>query len=157
YQARGSFSNTYVTGLADAESGRESVQKDIADLKAMSKQMADGREAYRAKIVEIMHLEVEGAARAKSGNYDEAIGLLKRATALEEELSPPSGPPEIIKPSHELFGEILLAAGKPKEAAQQFATALLRQPNRARSLLGAARAAAKSGDTVAAAQAYASF
>jgi tetratricopeptide (TPR) repeat protein len=157
YQARGSFSNTYVTGLADAESGKESVQKEIAELKAMSKQMADGGDAYRGKIVEIMALEVEAAALAKSTKYDDAIGLLKRATALEEDLSPPSGPPEIIKPSHELFGEILLAAGKPKEAAQQFATALLRQPNRARSLLGAARAAAKSGDTVAAAQAYSNF
>jgi len=157
YQARGSFSNIYVTGLADAESGKESVQKEIADLKAMSKQMTDGSDPYRGKIVEIMALEVEAAALTKSTRYDDAIGLLKLATALEEDLSPPSGPPEIIKPSHELFGEVLLAAGKPKEAARQFATALLRQPNRARSLLGAARAAAKSGDTAAAAQAYANF
>ena len=39
----------------------------------------------------------------------------------------------LIKPTHELFGEILLRAGKPQEAAAQFRTALLRQPNRARS------------------------
>ena len=69
---------------------------------------------------------------------------------LEESLSPPSGPPDLIKPSHELFGEILLRAGKPAEAAQQFAKSLERQPNRARSLLGAARAAEQAGDKVAA-------
>jgi hypothetical protein len=40
-----------------------------------------------------------------------------------------------------LFGEILLRAAKPAEAAEQFKVALQRQPNRARSLLGAARAA----------------
>jgi predicted Zn-dependent protease len=59
-----------------------------------------------------------------------------------------------VKPSHELFGEILLSANRPKEAAQQFEIALRRQPNRARSLLGAARAAAKMGDTKAGLEAY---
>ena len=48
-----------------------------------------------------------------------------------------------------------MAASKPKEAVAQFAVALQRQPNRARSLLGAARAAAKSGDPAAAMAAYA--
>ena len=43
---------------------------------------------------------------------------MKRATALEEETSPPSGPPTLVKPSHELFGEILLRADRPKEAAE---------------------------------------
>jgi len=60
----------------------------------------------------------------------------------------------LIKPSHELFGEVLLRAGKPTEAAIQFRTALLRQPNRARSLLGAARAAAQSGDKQSATTGY---
>jgi Tfp pilus assembly protein PilF len=72
-------------------------------------------------------------------------------------MSPPSGPPILIKPTHELFGEILLRAGKPAEAAAQFKTALVRQPNRARSLLGAARAAAKTSDLAAATAAYAKF
>src|SRR5262249_2601813 len=90
-------SNTYVTGLADAESGKEKVDTEIADLKAMAKQMLD---PYRAKIVEIMSMEVEAVANARRGKFDDAIALMKRATALEEDLSPPSGPPEIIKPSH---------------------------------------------------------
>ena len=61
-------------------------------------------------------------------------------------MSPPSGPPSLIKPSHELYGEILLRAGRAKEAAEQFDLSLLRQPNRARSMLGRARAAAAAGD-----------
>jgi predicted Zn-dependent protease len=72
-------------------------------------------------------------------------------------MSPPSGPPDLIKPSHELYGEVLLRAGRPAEAARQFAAALARQPNRARSLLGAARAAARSGDRAASTEAYAAF
>ena len=87
-------------------------------------------------------------------DHDKAIELMKKATALEEQMSAPYGPPTLIKPTHELFGEILLRAGKPAEAAEQFKTALLRQPNRARSLLGAARAAAQSGNHAAATTAY---
>jgi Tfp pilus assembly protein PilF len=73
---------------------------------------------------------------------------------MEEETGPPSGPPALIKPTHELFGEILLRADKPAEASAQFRTALLRQPNRARSLLGVARAAAQSGDQITATTTY---
>ena len=87
-------------------------------------------------------------------DHARAIDLMKKATALEEEMSPPSGPPHLIKPTHELFGEILLRAGKPAEAAEQFKIALLRQPNRARSLLGAARAAAQTGNQSGALTAY---
>ena len=70
---------------------------------------------------------------------------MKKATALEEATNAPYGPPSLIKPSHELFGEILLRAGKPAEASEQFKVALLRQPNRARSLQGLARATDKHG------------
>jgi predicted Zn-dependent protease len=82
---------------------------------------------------------------------------MKKATRLEEEMRPPSGPPSLIKPTHELFGEILLRAAKPAEAAEQFKVALQRQPNRARSLLGAARAAAQTGNQSAALTAYATL
>jgi Tfp pilus assembly protein PilF len=79
---------------------------------------------------------------------------MKQAIKFEEEMGAPSGPPTLIKPAHELFGEILLRAGKPEAAAEQFKVSLLRQPNRARSLLGAARAAARAGNQSAAASAY---
>jgi predicted Zn-dependent protease len=90
-------------------------------------------------------------------DHAKAIELMKKATALEEAMRPPSGPPSLIKPTHELFGEILLRAGKPAEAAEMFKVALLRQPNRARSLLGAARAAAQTGNQSEALTAYAAL
>jgi tetratricopeptide (TPR) repeat protein len=102
----------------------------------------------------IRELEVSALNASLKNDHTKAIDLMKQATALEEQQSPPSGPPSLIKPTHELFGEILLRAGKPKEAADQFKIALLRQPNRARSLLGAARAATQSGDQTTAAAMY---
>src|SRR5687767_10960647 len=99
-------------------------------------------------------LEVEALAASMKKDHTAAIDLMKKATALEEERGAPYGPPSLIKPSHELFGEILLRAGQPKEAVEKFQVSLLRQPNRARSLLGLARAYAQSGDRAAAVAAY---
>jgi tetratricopeptide (TPR) repeat protein len=99
-------------------------------------------------------LEVEALNASLKKDHAAAIDLMKKATALEEQMGAPYGPPTLVKPSHEMFGEILLRAGQPKEAAEKFQIALLRQPNRARSLLGLARASAQSGDRAAAIAAY---
>jgi tetratricopeptide (TPR) repeat protein len=106
-------------------------------------------------IREVNKLEVEALAASIKGNHAAAIELMKKATAREEETGAPYGPPGLIKPSHELFGETLLRAGQPKEAVEKFQVALLRQPNRARSLLGLARAYAQSGDAANAKATYA--
>jgi len=103
----------------------------------------------------IGELEVAAVLASVKKDHDKAIELMKKAIVIEEQMGPTSGPPGLVKPAHELFGEILLRAGKPEAAADQFKTALLRQPNRARSLLGAARAAAASGDQRGAISAYA--
>ena len=98
---------------------------------------------------------VIGELQVRPRSDGTSIGFGREAVRREEKMGPPSGPPSLVKPSHELLGEILLRAGKPNEAAEQFKIALLRQPNRARSLLGIARAAAKMGDQRGAMSAYA--
>ncbi|HEY3132654.1 MAG TPA: hypothetical protein VGL91_24605 [Acidobacteriota bacterium] len=150
----------FIRGLAEARESPAEAEKSIAALRAVGKQRRDSADSTGtriAKMLEIRISEIAAVAAAAKAHYSEAIEAMKRATALEEELSPPSGPPGLIKPSHELLGEILLRAGRPKEAAQQFAVSLRRQPNRARSLLGAARSAAQSGDRAAASAAYSNF
>jgi len=83
-------------------------------------------------------------AEAK-GNKDQAIALLKEGVQIEESMRPPNGAADPVKPSHELLGEVLLRAGKAEEAAAMFDASLLRMPNRARSLMGAAQAYAAAG------------
>ncbi|MEK6334725.1 MAG: tetratricopeptide repeat protein [Acidobacteriota bacterium] len=134
----------YVRGLSAAFKGAtEGSAPDQQDAKTAGTHQAIG------------DLEIAAVAASMKKNHDQAIELMKRAVALEEQLGPPSGPPNLIKPAYELYGEILLRAGKPEAAAEQFRITLLRQPNRARSLLGAARAAAQSGDQRGAAASYA--
>jgi hypothetical protein len=155
--SRSHIVTVFIRGLAAAEARAAEADNHAAELRSIRQQLAGAGDAYRAKQVEIMETEVAALARSSKGHHQEAIELMKRATALEEEMSPPSGPPDLIKPSHELFGELLLRAGRAKEAAEQFKISLLRQPNRARSLLGAARAAAQSGDKAGATTAYSTF
>jgi tetratricopeptide (TPR) repeat protein len=131
----------FIRGLASAAGGSAEVESSLAALKAIFHGPVSETET-----LDIRELEIIALAASMKQDHAKAIELMKKATLLEEALGSPSGPPNLIKPAHELFGEILLRAGKPTEAAAQFRIALLRQPNRARSLLGAARAAAQSGD-----------
>jgi hypothetical protein len=71
---------------------------------------------------------------------------LHEAVTIEESMRPPNGAADPIKPSDELLGEVLLRAGKPADAAKAFDACLLRMPNRARSLHGAALAYAGAGE-----------
>lgn len=163
YAARAAFARTMeltTRALALAARGRTAdAEKLLAEARPIRQQFAErgGPLTYRARMIEIRELAAAALAKSFEGKHDEAVALAARAVALEEEMSPPSGPPDLVKPSHELYGEVLLRAGRPAEAARQFASALARQPNRARSLLGAARAHARAGDRAASTEAYAAF
>jgi tetratricopeptide (TPR) repeat protein len=106
---------------------------------------------------QIWNFQLAALKHFMNGDLSQVTELLDQATVLEESLPPPSGPPDLIKPTHELYGEVLLFIDRPKEAQQQFERALFRHPNRARSLLGLARAAAQFGHIQATRQAYANF
>ena len=124
----------FVRGLAAAVNGSD-VSQIITALQAVR--------SSRPANSEIFELEIAALSASMKKEHETAIELMKRATSLEEATNAPYGPPSLIKPSHELFGEILLRAGKFADASKQFKIALLRQPNRARSLSGLARAEAQ--------------
>lgn len=100
----------------------------------------------RTAEAEATALELEGLIRLAEGRTDEALTLLARAAEVENGLAFGSGPTSPVKPSHELYGEVLLALGRAAEAREQFEQALERAPRRARSVLGLLRAARQTGD-----------
>jgi Flp pilus assembly protein TadD len=59
-----------------------------------------------------------------------------------------------MKPAAELYGELLLEAGRSAEAIEAFEQALLRTPKRTPSLAGLGAAAAGAGDAARARRAY---
>ena len=149
--SRNQVLTAYVRGMAAAHMRSEDAEQSAA----MLRKYAEAMEGESAESARIMADEVEATLASTRGEKEKAIGIMQRAVKSEEAMAAPSGPPDLIKPSHEAFGEILLAAGDAKRASEQFARSLGRHPNRARSLLGAARAAAAAGDAAAAADSYA--
>ena len=87
-----------------------------------------------------MEREVAAVTRLARGEKDEAVRLAKEAVDIELTMNAPSGPPDPIKPALELYGDVLLEAGRAKEAAAAYDEELLRTPNRTPSIKGLARA-----------------
>jgi tetratricopeptide (TPR) repeat protein len=109
--------------------------------------MAPAKPVPDDKVSPIMLQQLEAALLWTDGKKDEALALAAKAAAEEDALTFDFGPPVPVKPAHELAGEMLLEAGRPKEARDQFERALTRAPRRALSMQGLAKAARQSGDT----------
>jgi tetratricopeptide (TPR) repeat protein len=144
YSGQGSW--IFIAGLSAAKLGDAAeAERASTALGAMRQRVDSGGQAYAAKPFAIMEKEVGSAAQLARGQKAEAVRLAKEAADIESTLSPPSGPPEPIKPALEFYGEVLLSAGRPAEAAAAFQQQLLRTPKRTPSVEGLARATAKGG------------
>lgn len=102
----------------------------------------------------ISHKEVAAAIHAAEGDGDAATAQMEGALEIVATLRLPNGAASPVKPPYELYGELLLDLHRPEEAGEKFEMSLMRMPKRARSLLGAARAAAETGDDSRARQHY---
>jgi tetratricopeptide (TPR) repeat protein len=107
------------------------------------------------ELLPILEKELRALLRLADSAPDEALVLLREATALEDALPVDFGPPEVVKPSHELLGEVLLGMRRPADAQREFLRALALTPRRSLSLLGLARSARAAGDQETATQASA--
>lgn len=97
--------------------------------------------------IAIMEREVAALIARADGRGNEAIAILEAAARAELALPAPLGMPSPAKPAPELLGEMLLDAGRARDAQQSFEQALGRNANRSLSVLGLARAAMTLGDT----------
>ena len=143
---------TFIAGVSAAKLG------DLATADAAVERLAAARQkagsAYAAREIGILEKVVAAVASLARGRADEAVRLAKEAADIELTTTPPSGPPDPMKPALELYGEILLEANRPADAAAAFGQSLLRTPKRTPSLLGLARASARTGDLERARQLY---
>jgi predicted Zn-dependent protease len=145
----------FIAGVGAAKLGDLTTASAVeAELRSMGEKIAAEGNAYRAKAIAILENEVAAFTRLARNEPDEAIRFAKIAADIELTMSPPSGPPDPIKPALELYGEILLAANRPADAAAAFEQSLLRTPKRTPSLVGLARAAVKTGDDAVARRTY---
>jgi tetratricopeptide (TPR) repeat protein len=107
--------------------------------------------------IDVMHQQLVALLRYAQGRKEEGLALLTKAAEAEDAMPYEFGPPQPVKPSHELLGEMLLDLGRPSEAQKAFAASLGRAPGRALSLVGLMRAATQNRDEAAAADARATL
>jgi len=139
----GSAAYVLAAGLSAAKLGDLATANVAIDkLKAMRTQAESGSNAYRAKPFAIMEKEVAAAVASAQKDQAAAERLLKEATAIEVTLDAPSGPPEPIKPSFELYGDLLSDLGRTQDAAAQYQQSLQRMPNRRAAVQGLGKVSA---------------
>ncbi len=112
------------------------------------------KEEGSKEVLAILRREIEALLALNDGKEHEALLLLREAVKMEAELPYEFGPPNVVKPTAELLGQVLLELGRHKKAAQAFNAQLKRTPLRTISLLGLARASAAAGNAVEAAEVY---
>lgn len=140
----------FALGMASAKLGDVGrAVSVIEELKKVPSADAEVREQ-----TEIMMLELAALVAASAGRQADAFAAMDHANTLQAKMPKPIGRPYPVKGADELYGELLLQAGRPKDAVTWFQRALIRTPNRSRALLGLARAAAKAGLPVESRRAY---
>lgn len=147
-------SDSFVAGYAALKRGERQVAERIAAYLTAAASAPSAAADARPSL-QVLAKELRAAILSDAKRAAEAIALAAEAAAQEEGMPFEFGPPQFAKPTHELLGEILLAAGMAGEAQVAFQKSLARMPGRSRSLVGLARAASAAGDRSTAATAVA--
>jgi len=101
----------------------------------------------------VMELQLRALEATMRDDEAAAGEFLRAAVDQQESSSYDYGPPSIVWPSYELYGDWLLQHDRPVEAIAQYRQALYRGPKRVRALRGLLAAADRAVDSEAAAQA----
>ena len=111
------------------------------------------RNKYWADQIEVQRLAATSMLSHAQGQDEEALAELRQASDLEASMDKHPVTPGSIVPIRELLGDLLLQLNRPAQALIAYQQTLATDPNRLRSVYGAAKAAASSGDS-ATARAY---
>jgi len=90
--------------------------------------------------IDVILQQADALELVAAGKRDEAIAILQKAAAAEETMPLEFGPPVVEKPSLELLGDQLLAAGRAADAARAYKSELARTPGRTATVEGLQRA-----------------
>ena len=104
------------------------------------------KEVYWANQVDIQRQEVSAWLAFADGDSEGALTGMRAAAEQEDQTEKSAVTPGPLAPARELLAELLLELKRPAEALKEFEATLTKEPNRFRSLYGAAEAAKLAGD-----------
>ena len=130
---------------------------EIAALAATEADMTRRGDTEWARVVAIKRQAVTAWSELAAGDTAHALRDAKAAADLEDVTEKQPVTPAELLPARELEADMLLATGRYAEAHAAYETTLTREPRRARSLFGSARAAQLAGDRAGARHRYNEF
>jgi hypothetical protein len=146
----------FARALGAARSGDAgAAEKEVQELARLRDALKAAKSEYWATEVETSRLGAAAWTALASGKQDEALALMRSAADSEDRNEKHIVTPGRLAPARELLGEMLLELKRPAEALREFEASQVREPERFRGYAGAARAAARSGDTAKARTHYA--
>jgi tetratricopeptide (TPR) repeat protein len=151
--------DAYAVGVALLRRGkRAEAERTLSRLEGIAKAtQTDNLYGANPRVPAILAGQLRAQLLWDRGRKADALALLRRVAGEADALPMEYGPPDIVKPTHELLGELLLAEQEPAEAQREFLRALELTRGRSLSLLGLERAAREAGDVAAAERARTSL
>ena len=137
----------FARALGAARSGKPDAAKaDIEKLAELRDKLREAKDAYWAEQVDIQWQVATGWLLYAQGKHDEALKAMSAAADAEDKTEKHAVTPGPLAPARELYAEMLLDRGKPREALAAFEATKAKEPNRFHGFVGAAKAAEKLGD-----------
>jgi tetratricopeptide (TPR) repeat protein len=136
----------FARGLGAARLGQvAAAQDEIAALEGLVAAMRAQNDPYWPIVVDAQRMAIAAWVAHAEGRHAEALELAHEAADREEQVEKHPVTPGPLIPARELLGDILMVHRQPAEALAAYEATLQREPNRARTLVGAARAARAAG------------
>jgi tetratricopeptide (TPR) repeat protein len=145
----------FARAIGAARAGRpDAARADVAALADLKAALDKAKDTYWATIVEAERLAASAWVSFARGDTAAALRLARSAAELEETVEKHPVTPGPILPARELEGDLFLLLGRPADALASYEKTLQREPRRARTLYGAARAAEQAGNAAVARAKY---
>jgi len=146
----------YARAIGAGRSGHAAAAKsDIERLQALRAAIVELKLPYWPQQLDIQLKVASAWAAYAEGNKAAALKLMREGADLESASDKHPVSPGYVAPALELLGDMLMEMNQPAQALPAYEDSSKREPNRFRTLAGAARAAEQSGDRVKAKAYYA--
>jgi hypothetical protein len=148
----------FTRAIGAARSGDPvAARSEVTALDSLAASMSDRKEPYWSRVAGIKRDAAKAWSLYAEGDTAGALALARAAADTEDVTDKHPVTPAELLPARELEADMLLQAGRYNEARKVYRATLAREPGRARSWFGAARAAELAGDRVAAEADYREF
>ena len=137
----------FARAIGAARSGQiERAQQELAVIETLQRDLPSTTLPYWREEVQVHVDAVRSWILLAEGKTPEALELASAAADREDAVDKHPVTPGEVLPARELYADMLVEAGEHDEALEQYRVVLEGSPNRLNALLGAAGAAARSGE-----------